>query len=165
MTNNTRDDLKKSSFPGSGEFNKIVEDAKRGAGEDQNEVERRLTEEILPNLIYSLHMDKRNREQYLKKIKTEQYLEKKIEQFPEKKREQNLEKKREQYLEQSLEKKKKRVALRTVGPKKQFDSENTNKNQEKEEDYSWYVIEFNVYSLTQLQIYININYMLMLETS
>lgn len=36
-----------------------------------------------------------------------------------------LEKNREQYLE-----------------KKQFDSENINKNQEKEEDYSWYVIEF-----------------------
>jgi hypothetical protein len=30
MTNITLDDLKKSSFPGSEEFNKIVEDAKRG---------------------------------------------------------------------------------------------------------------------------------------
>jgi hypothetical protein len=125
MTNiSTLDDLKKSYFPGSGEFNKIVEDAKRGAVADQNEVDLQLTEEMLPELIYSLHMDKPNREQY---------------------------------LEQSLEKKKKRVALRIVGPKKQFDSENTNKKQEKEEDYSWYVIEFNVYSLTQLQIYINID--------
>jgi CRISPR/Cas system CSM-associated protein Csm4 (group 5 of RAMP superfamily) len=129
-------------------------DVKRGAVADQKELDLQLTEEMLPYLLCSLRMDKDNREQYLKNIKkTEQYPEKKIEQFPEKKREQNL------------EKKKKGVALRIVGPKKQFDSENTKKNQEKEEDYSWYVIEFNVYSLTQLQIYININYMLMLETS
>jgi len=128
-------------------------DVKRGAVADQKELDLQLTEEMLPYLLCSLRMDKDNREQYLKNIKkTEQYPEKKIEQFPEKKREQNLEKK-------------KGVALRIVGPKKQFDSENTKKNQEKEEDYSWYVIEFNVYSLTQLQIYININYMLMLETS
>jgi hypothetical protein len=160
MTNITLDDLKKGYFPGSGEFNKIVEDAKRGAGADQNEVDRRLTEMILLDLIIG-RREKKNREQSLKKKKKkkkkrkhnlEKPLKKKIEQCPEK-------------MEQSLEKKRKRVALRIVGPKKQFESENTNKNQEKEEDYSWYVIEFNVYSLTQLQIYRNINYMLMLETS
>jgi hypothetical protein len=72
-----------------GDFNKIREDVIRESGEDQNEVDRRLTERILLDLI--------------------------------------------------------------VRPK--------------EEEDSWYVIEFNAYSLTQLQIYININYMLMLETS
>jgi len=105
MTNiSTLDDLKKSSFPGSGEFNKIVEDAKRGAVADQKELDLQLTEEMLPELIYSFHMDTDDREQYLKK---------------------------------ALEK---RVALRNiVHPKKQFYSEKVNKNQEKEEEDSWYV--------------------------
>jgi hypothetical protein len=98
MNNITLDGLK-SSPRLCGDFNKMREEVIREVGENQNEVDRRLTEMILPNFIMRLHVDK--------------------------------------------------------------------KNQEKEEEDSWYVIEFNVYiySLTQLQIYININYMLMLETS
>jgi hypothetical protein len=151
MTRITLDNLK-SSPALCGDFNKMREEVIREVGENQNEVDRRLTEMILPNFIISVHMEK-NREQYLKKKKkkTEQYLEKKKKKYLEKKRkkylEKPLEKKREKYLEKkldqylewkgkrylnkALEKKKKR------GPKKQFDSENINKNQEKEEDYSW----------------------------
>jgi hypothetical protein len=73
-----------------------------------------------------------------------------------------MKKKREQqyYLQD-----KESVAFRIVGPMKQFYPKKVNKIQEKEEEDLWYVIEFNVYSLTQLQIYININYMLMLKTT
>jgi hypothetical protein len=136
MTNITLDDVK-SSTRLCGDFNKMREKVIREVGENQNEVDRQLTQRILPKFIIRLHMEK-NREHYL---------EKKVEQFPEKKRKQNLEKKREQNLEKkkALEKKKKRVASRIVDPKNQFYSEKVNQNQEKEEEDSWYVIEFNMH--------------------
>jgi hypothetical protein len=157
MTNISTLDDAKSSTRLCGDFNKMREEVIREVGENQNEVDRRLTERILPNFIIRLHMEK-NREHYL---------EKKIEQFQEKKRKQNLEKKKEQYLKKALEKKKKkkRVAFRIVDPKKQFYSEKVNKNQEKEEEDSWYVREFNMHGTgwrrVKLQIYYlnwNLNY-------
>jgi hypothetical protein len=147
ITNITLDDLKTSPAL-CGDFNKIRDEVIREVGENQNEINRRLTEMILPNLVIRVHEEQFRK----KKKKTEQYLEKKKKKYLEKKRKKYLkkalEKKREKYLEkkleQYLERKGKRYLINKAlekkkkkDPMKQFDSENINKNQEKEEDYSW----------------------------
>jgi hypothetical protein len=55
MTNITLDDLK-SSPPLCGDFNNTREEVIREVGENENEVDRRLTERILPNFIIRLHV-------------------------------------------------------------------------------------------------------------
>ncbi|XP_062176143.1 putative B3 domain-containing protein At1g05615 [Alnus glutinosa] len=61
MTKITLDNLK-SSPALCGDFNKMREEAIREVGDNPNEVDRRLTEMILPNLIMRLHVEKKNQE-------------------------------------------------------------------------------------------------------
>jgi hypothetical protein len=96
----TLEDLRGDSPAICGDFNKIKEEVIGAVGEDQNEVERLLTERILMEFV-QFHM-----------------------------------KKRELYLDK---KKKRRVALKILPPKKPLESKpnnigNINKNQEKEEE-------------------------------
>jgi hypothetical protein len=96
----TLEDLRGDSPAICGDFNKIKEEVIRPVGEDQNEVERLLTERILMEFV-QFHM-----------------------------------KKREPYLDK---KKRRRVALKIIPPKKPLESKpnnsgNINKNQEKEEE-------------------------------
>ncbi|KAE8008249.1 hypothetical protein FH972_004779 [Carpinus fangiana] len=113
---------------GGGDFNKIKEEVIRAVGEDQNEVDRLLTEKILMEFV-QFHMKKR--EPYLEKKKRKP-LESDVYSL-------SLNWKHKRQRKKPVEKKKKRVVLRIIPPKKPLElapnnTGNINKNEEEEEE-------------------------------